>query len=335
MKNINKDTSVTPLMYTLNKPLNEIIYPEAEYYQQGYLQVSKLHSLWYAQYGNPEGVPVITIHGGPGFGCAQEMRFFDLKFYRVILLDQRGAKRSKPFGELTENTTQDLIADLEKLREHLKIDKWLIFGGSWGTTLSIAYGEAHPAKCLGFILRAVFLARKSDFEHIWYGMKDHFPETWNEFVNFLPLDEQNDLVVAYDKRLNDSDLNMQLAAARSFMKYDLTCAFAFQNKSFEKILQDDDMVLNVSKIFVHYCKNNFYLELNQLLENCHQIKHLPSIIINGRFDVITRPFNAFELHQNWPGSKLVIVQDAGHSSLEPGIANALVEATEQMKKSIK
>lgn len=329
-----QDISITPLMYNLKKSLNEILYPLTEFYVQGYLQVSDRHSLWYAQYGNPQGVPVVIVHGGPGFGCNEEMRFFDLNFYRVILLDQRGAKRSKPVGELNDNTTQNLIEDLEKLRKHLKINKWIVFGGSWGTALSIAYGETCPAQCLGFILRGIFLARNSDIQQIWYGMKDHFPEAWEEYVNYLPPNERTDLIQAYDRQLNHPDVNIQLAAARAFMKYDLNCSFAFKNENVDNLLQNEEMILTVTKVFMHFCKNNFYLAPNQLLINLHKIKHLPAIIINGRFDVINPPKNALELHRHWPDSKLVIVQDAGHASLEPGIANALIEATEKMKENV-
>ncbi len=316
---------------SLQPSLDEILYPALEPFDQGFLKVSNIHTLWYAQYGNPQGVPVIVLHGGPGFGCNTEMRFFDLQFYRVILLDQRGANRSKPSGELKENTTDNLIADLEALRKYLKIKQWLVFGGSWGSTLALAYGQTHPDKCLGFILRGIFLGRKCDAHQLWYGIRAQYPDVWQEFADFIPLSERNDLITAYEKRFNDSDPKVHYPAALAFMKYDLTCSYALTTPNLDKLLGDKQRMLSTTRIFTHYCRHDCFLEKNQLLNNIHKINHLPAIIVHGRFDVITLPSNAYALYQQWPGAQLVLVQEGGHASLEPGIAKALVQATEKMK----
>lgn len=314
--------------------MESILFPKIETYDEGYLKVSALHSLWYAQFGNPEGVPVVVVHGGPGFGCSpRDMRFFDPTYYRIILFDQRGAVRSLPFGEMTENTTQDLIADMEKLRQHMGVEKWLLFGGSWGSALSVLYGEAHPDRCLGFILRGVFLATHAQTAQVWYGMRDHYPEVWEEFVSFVPENERGDLLQAFHKRINHPDPQIHLPAARAFMKYDLSCAFALQPPPVE-LLNDDRVIVGTTRTFVHYCMNNLFLRDNQLLDELSRITHLPAIIVHGRFDTICRPLSAYTLHKQWPGSQLIIVPDAGHSAAEPGIVKSLVGATESMKSLI-
>jgi len=243
--------TIAPLVYRLEQMLEEILFPAIKPYDEDYLDVSGLHRLWYAQFGNPHGIPVVVVHGGPGFGCSpRDMRFFDPKFYRIILFDQRGALRSQPFGEMQENTTQDLIADMEKLRQHLAVDKWLLFGGSWGSALSVLYGEAHPDRCLGFILRGVFLATHAQTQQVWYGMRDHYPEVWEEFVSFLPENERDDLLVAFRRRINDPDPEVHLPAARAFMKYDLSCAFALQARPLE-MLKDEKIIVGTTRTFIH------------------------------------------------------------------------------------
>ncbi len=330
MKNSSSLTISRPA-YILT--LEEILFPSIQPYQEDYLEVTALHQLWYAQYGNPRGIPIVVIHGGPGFGCSpNDMRYFDPSYFRIILFDQRGAKRSKPFGELRKNTTQYLIEDIETLRIHLGIKKWLVFGGSWGSALAMLYGETHPKFCLGFILRGIFLGRKHEYEQVWYGMKDTFPEVWDEVQKFLPVSERKDLIGAYYKRLIDPNPKIHMPAARAFTKYDFSCALLRSDPSFlNKILEDETTVLGLARTFTYYCKKKFFLKKDELIKNLPRIRHLPSIIVHGRYDTICRASVAYELYQKWPGSKLVFVQDAGHSALEPGIAKALIEAAETFK----
>lgn len=292
-----------------------------------------MHKLWYAEYGSLEGIPVIVLHGGPGGGCSDDdMKFFDPAFWRVILLDQRGAKRSKPFGELSDNTTQDLINDLEVLRKSLAIDKWLIFGGSWGSALALAYGEAYPDRVLGFILRGVFLAQKSENLNLWYGMRDTFPDIWQEFNDFIPKEEQGDLLHAYHQLVMDPDSSISIPAAHSFFKYDVTCSFLkLSPEQLTRFMADDTLTLGLSRTFIHYSANNFFMKDNQLIDNIEKINHLPLIIVHGRYDTITRAKSAYTLHKLWPGSNLVFVDAAGHSAMEPQIVLELTYATEKMK----
>ncbi|WP_173237862.1 prolyl aminopeptidase [Legionella antarctica] len=310
--------------------------PSISLVHEGYLQVSELHEIWYGEFGNPQGFPVIVLHGGPGAGCSDnDLQLFDLTFWRVILLDQRGAKRSKPFGEMKENTTPDLISDLEFLRRKLNIDKWLVFGGSWGSTLALSYGETYSDHILGFILRGVFLARASDNLHFWYGMRHTFPEAWQEFNDFLPADQQHDLIHSYHRLIMDSNPGVCMPAARAFLKYDLVCAFLnISAEQLSMLLSDDQLVLGISRTFIHYSINNFFLTENQLINNINRMNHLPLIIVHGRYDTITCAKSAYEVHKLWPGSELRIVACSGHSAMEPGIALSLIQATEKMKERI-
>lgn len=328
---------ISDSVYTLKQPLEEIVFPEIQPYQEDYLQVSDLHSLWFAQYGNPQGVPIIILHGGPGFGCSLiDMRYCDPSYYRIILLDQRGAKRSKPIGETQQNTASYLIDDLESLRKHLNIQQWFLFGGSWGSLLAILYGEAYPEHCLGFILRGIFLGRQSDIHNVWYGMQDVYPERWDEFQKFLPADERSDLINNYYDRLMDPDPNIHWPAVRALSTHNLNASCLMPSPQLvEKFLENTAQALAVSRIFTLYSKNNCFIEENQPLNNISRIQHLPAIIVHGRYDMICKAKNAYDLHQNWPGSELIFVQDAGHSALEPGISKALLEVSEKMKSYYK
>lgn len=328
--------SIPPLVYKLEQDLNSVLFPEISPYEEGTLQVSPTHRIWYAQYGNPKGVPVVVLHGGPGFGCSpRDMRFFDPQFYRIILLDQRGAGRSTPHASLEENNTQKLVADIEALRAHLQVTQWVIFGGSWGSALALTYAQAHPERCLGFVLRGIFLGTKAEVLQLWYGMKDTFPEVWDEFNAFIPPNEQADLISAFHKRLNDPDPKVHMPAALAFAKYDFTAAFALTAPLIDAMLRDEKMVLGVARIFTHFTTHDFFLEPDQIVRNLKKINHLPLFIVHGRFDTICRAKVAYELAKNWPGSKLSFIQDAGHSAAEPGIAKALVEATQKMKELVK
>jgi proline iminopeptidase len=322
--------------YIAKYTLEDVLYPIIKPLNEGYLKVSDLHEIYFAEYGNPKGIPVVNIHGGPGAGSsANDMRFFDPKHYRIILFDQRGAKRSKPLASIKENTTADLISDLEKLRKALKIDKWLVFGGSWGSALALAYGQTHPKQCLGFVLRGIFLGNEEEYLQVWYGMQDIFPEAWEEFNNFLPANERKDLVTSYYKRITHSDAKIHMPAARAFIKYDFSCANLFiDDLKIKKMLKDDVLVLGLARIFAHYSMHKFFFKKDQLLNGTKKISHLPAIIVHGRYDVICRVKSAYKLHQAWPASELMIVADAGHSSHEPSVAKALVNATKKMKKLV-
>jgi proline iminopeptidase len=312
-------------------------FPLIESFNQEYIQVSPLHELWYAEYGNPKGVPVIFLHGGPGAGCSEkDITFFDSEFWRIILLDQRGSNRSKPFGEMRENTTQNLVSDLDVLRKKLHIDKWLVFGGSWGSTLALCYGEYYPEHVLGFILRGVFLARAKDNWHFWYGMRDTFPDAWHELNNFVPDDERHDLLTYYHKLLMDPNLAIATPAAQSFVKYDLTCSFLKVSVAeLSGLMTNEKFTLGLSRTFVHYSINNFFLTENQLINKIHKINHLPLIIVHGSYDIISPVKNAYELHELWRGSELHVAEAAGHSAMEPEIAKRLIQATEKMKSLIR
>lgn len=314
----------------------KLLFPSSKSFQEGHLRVSPIHELWYGQYGNPNGIPVIVLHGGPGAGCSDDdMKFFDPEFWRIILLDQRAAKRSKPFNEMKENTTQHLIADLEILRKQLLIDKWLIFGGSWGSALAIAYGETHPNHVLGFILRGICLARKHENLHLWYGIRDIYPDIWQEFNDFLPIEQQGDLIHSYYKLVMDPNPDIAMPAARAFVKYNLKCSFInLSSTNLKHFMSDDKFVIGLSRTFIHYSINNFFLKDNQLIDNIALINHLPLIIVHGRYDMITLAKSAYELHRLWSGSELIFADAAGHSAKEPAIALGLVRSTEKMKLMI-
>lgn len=328
--------TITKSVYTLEQPLETTLFPVIKPNYERYLAVSDLHTLWYAEYGNSSGIPVVFFHGGPGFGTdAISMRYFDPIFYRIILIDQRGSGRSTPTGELQENTTEHLIRDMETIRTILGIEKWLIFGGSWGSALALLYAQKNPDRCLGLILRGIFLAREKEYHHLWYTMKHTHPEAAEALENFLPESERSNLIAAYYKKLIDKDPVLVMEAATAFMKYDLTAAFLMNNP--EKIataLTNTTLTLGCARIFTHYCMNNFFISKNEILDNINKIIHIPTIIVQGRYDVICLPSVAYELHKNLPLSELIFVQDAGHSASEPGIVKALVEATEYMKKII-
>lgn len=298
--------------------------------EEGFLQVSELHNIFYAVYGNPKGIPVIVLHGGPGAGCSDQMsESFDLTRWNVVMLDQRGAKRSQPFCCMEENTPQHLVRDIETLRQHLKVDKWVVFGGSWGSSLALLYGQANPERCLGFILRGVWLCREPDYLHLFYGMGKVFPEAYQAVIDYIPESEREDLIEAYYKRVFDPDPKIHLKAARTFMRFDFICATHLPNpKMVETMLENDQLVLSVAKAFLFYAKNQFFLKPNQILSNMEKISHIPAVIIHGRYDNICLPEMAYLLYKSWPNSMLWMVEDGGHSSQDPSISGALVSATD-------
>lgn len=299
-----------------------------------HLKVSDLHEIYIETYGNPEGVPVIVLHGGPGVGGdVRYTRSFDLEHYYVIMLDQRGAKRSKPFAELTDNNTQNLVNDLEVIRKHFGIEKWVVAGGSWGSTLALSYGQAFPERCLGFILRGIFLGTREEIDRLITEMYKSYPEYWEEMLEILDEAEKQNVEAAIRKRVMDPDPAIQRQAAIAFMKYDLATGTIAPNISkIDELLEDISLTLGVCKFFFHYAEHNFFLEDGQLLQNIGKISHLPCYIVHGRHDAITRLDKAYALHKKWSGSKLYIAEKSGHAHVEKMIEKGLMAASEEMKK---
>jgi proline iminopeptidase len=312
--------------------LRTSLFPPLDPYRRGTLGVDPLHALPWEESGDPYGIPAVFLHGGPGGGCSPRHRqFFDPSFYRIVLFDQRGAGHSIPVGEVRNNTTQHLVDDLEVLRRELRIERWLVFGGSWGSTLALAYGQAHPQRCLGFVLRGIFLGRREEIDWFLDGMGLFFPEAKRKFVEALPQDERGDLLGNYYRRLIDPDPAIHLPAAQAWSTYEGACSSLAPNPDLASQLDDDGSALALARIEAHYFVNQVFLPEASLLENVSRIRHLPCTIVQGRYDVVCPPSSAFELQARWPGAELVIVPDAGHSAWEPGITRELVVATEKMK----
>jgi len=308
------------------------LYPEIEPYSAGTLKLDGLHTMYWEQSGNPEGTPVLFLHGGPGAGASPaHRRFFDPAHYRIVVYDQRGAGRSTPLGELRDNTTPLLISDIERLRAHLGIARWLVFGGSWGSTLALAYGEAHPDRCAGFILRGVFLCRRSEINWFLYGLRNLFPEPWETFAATIPPSERADLLAAYYRRLTDPDPAVHLPAARAWSTYEGMCSTLLPSPETVAYFAGDGVSLGLARIEAHYFTHDIFLPENSLLANVGRLRHIPCVIVQGRYDAVCPIVSADDLRRAWPEAEYVIVNDAGHSAWEPGISAALVRATERFK----
>ncbi|XP_042417658.1 proline iminopeptidase-like isoform X1 [Zingiber officinale] len=317
---------------------NSNLYPHIEPYSTGFLKVSDIHTLYWEQSGNPNGHPVVFLHGGPGAGTsASNRRFFDPEFYRIILLDQRGAGKSTPHACLVDNTTWDLIGDIEKLREHLGIPEWQVFGGSWGSTLALAYSQLHPDKVTGIILRGIFLLRKKELD--WFyegGAAAIFPDAWEPFRDFIPEEERDNFILAYNKRLNSDDLDVQIKAAKIWTTWELMTAHLLQNQENVKRGEDDIFSLAFARIENHYFINKGFLPSGSyILDNVDKIRHIRTVIVQGRYDVCCPMMSAWDLHKAWPEAEFKVIPDAGHSANEPGIAAALVAANEKFKNLIR
>ena len=308
------------------------LYPEIKPHKKGWLAVDNLHHLYWEQSGNPQGVPVVFLHGGPGAGAvAAHRRFFDPDYYRIVIFDQRGAGRSKPLGELTKNTTADLINDIERLRKHLSIERWFVFGGSWGSSLALAYGQAHANRCLGLALRGIFLCRKTEIDWFMNGMRRIFPEAWEAFANFLPEQERADLLGNYHRRLIDPNPEIHLPAARVWSRYEGSCSTLRPNPEALSSLLEPTAALGLARIEAHYFVNNCFMQEGQLLDKVSQLARIPCIIVQGRYDAVCPIVSAVELAAAWPNAELQIVTDAGHSAMEPGIRSKLIAAMERFK----
>ncbi len=308
------------------------LYPEIEPFASGMLPVDARHTLYWEQSGHPDGVAVVFLHGGPGAGSSPgQRRFFDPAFFRIVLFDQRGAGRSIPHGELTDNTTPHLLADLEKLRTHLGIGRWLVFGGSWGSTLSLAYAETHPESCLALVLRGIFLCRDHEVDWFLYGLRSVFPEAWREFVAPIPESERHDLLTAYASRLNHADPAVHMPAARAWSAYEGRCSTLLPNAEALAYFSGDHVALGLARIEAHYFRHRLFLPENALLSNVHRLRKIPAVIVQGRYDMVCPPVTADELHRAWPEAEYIVVPDAGHSAWEPGIRAQLVAAMERLK----
>lgn len=311
------------------------LYPEIEPYHHGMLPLDARHTMYWEQSGNAEGIPVLFLHGGPGAGSApSHRRFFDPAHYRIIIYDQRGAGRSTPLGEIHDNTTPHLIEDIETLRQYLGIEKWLVFGGSWGSTLALAYGEAHPARCLGFILRGIFLCRKSEIDWFLYGLCHFFPEAWQDFVAPLSPLERNDILATYYRRLMDPDPAIHMPAARAWGRYEGRCSTLLPSPETVNYFSSDTVALGLARMEAHYFSHDIFLPQNALLDNVTKLHPLPAIIVQGRYDAVCPIVSANDLHQAWPQAEYVIIEDAGHSAWEPGIRSALVQAADKFKATL-
>ncbi|MGC9528958.1 MAG: prolyl aminopeptidase [Limnospira sp.] len=304
------------------------LYPPIEPYAEGQLQVSSLHTLYFEQSGNPEGQPVVVLHGGPGGGCLPDYRrYFDPEKWRILMFDQRGCGKSTPHAELEENTTWHLVADIERLRNHLGIERWVVFGGSWGSTLSLAYSQTHPDRCKGLILRGIFMLRKSELQWFYQeGTSYIFPDAWEEYVKPIPPEERHDFLSAYYKRLTSDDPDVRLEAAKSWSIWEASTSKLFPDPNLMKKFGDRDFATAFARIECHYFVNGGFFESeDQLLANVGRIRHIPAAIVQGRYDVVCPMKTAWELHRAWPEAAFILIPDAGHSMSEPGIAKALVE----------
>jgi proline iminopeptidase len=307
------------------------LYPPIEPYQAGKLRVSDGHEIYWEQSGNPRGKPVVFLHGGPGGGTEpRHRRFFDPRAWRIVLLDQRGCGKSTPHASLTANTTWHLVDDLERLREHLSIDRWAVFGGSWGSTLGLAYAQRHPERVTAMMLRGIFTFLPDEID--WFyrtGTRVLFPDAYEEFIGELPSAERHDPIEAYHRRLVDDDPAVRATAARAWSRWECCVATLLRDDDLVSHCDDPAFSLAFARIESHYFVHDGFLERpTQLLDDLPRIHHIPAVIVHGRYDVICPLHNAWRLHRAWPGSRLHIVADAGHSANEPGIARALVAATD-------
>ncbi|WP_342620229.1 prolyl aminopeptidase [Rhodoferax sp. GW822-FHT02A01] len=308
------------------------LFPPLQPHGSGMLAVDEIHTLYWEECGNPNGVPVLFLHGGPGAGLSPKHRqFFDPAYYRIVLFDQRGAGQSTPLGETRNNTTQLLIADIERIREMLGVQQWLVFGGSWGSTLALAYGQAHSERCSGFILRGIFLCTPAEVDWFLNGIRWFFPDAHERFVAPIAEADRGDLLPAFCKKLFGDDRAAGVAAAQAWGRYEGSTINLLPNPTVEEEFGSESVALGVGRLEAHYFTHGAFLSEDQLIRNVDRIRHLPCIIVQGRYDVICPPLSAWRLHQAWPEAGFHIVPDAGHGAFEPGISRLLVRATEQFK----
>ena len=311
------------------------LYPDIESYSNGFLDLDGHHQMYWELSGNPKGLPVVFLHGGPGAGASpSHRRFFDPDYYKIIIFDQRGSGRSRPFADITDNTTQHLVSDMEFLRQHLEIDEWLVFGGSWGSSLALAYGIMHPDRVLGFILRGLFLCTRRELDWFLYGIKTVFPKEWQEFRDFLPYEEREEILNSYFNRLINPDVYIHGPAACAWTNFEASCSTLLPNIPRKLGVGSGQMFLALAKIEAHYFKNEFFLSDDYFYKNLNKIKKIPATVIQGRYDMVCPIVTAYELLNDWHEANLVIIPDAGHSAMEPSLRSGLVAATERFKQKI-
>ena len=309
------------------------LFPDIAPYETGFLPLSAGHVMYWEQVGNPRGQPVLFLHGGPGAGAgALHRRFFDPHHWRVIIFDQRGAGRSRPLGELRENTTQHLVRDIEVLRQFLGIENWLLFGGSWGSTLALAYAQEHPSRVLGCVLRGVFLGRQEEVSWFLKGLRLVFPDAWAAFSEHLPQEERGDLLGAYLRRLCDPDPAVHLPAARAWSQYEGSCSTLLPSPETVASFAQDRTALGLARIEAHYFAHDLFLPPEGLLSRMDRLAGIEAEIVQGRYDMVCPATSAFELAAAWPTARLTVIPDAGHSALEPGLRTALVSAVERFRR---
>ncbi|MEG3910659.1 prolyl aminopeptidase [Microcoleus sp. w2-18bC1] len=308
------------------------LYPPRQPYNEGELKVSDLPTIHFEESGNPEGKPIVLLHGGPGGGCPPFYRqYFDPEKWRLVMFDQRGCGQSKPHAELQENTTWDLVNDIEKLREYLNIHQWVVFGGSWGSTLSLAYSQTHPDRCKGLILRGIFMLRQKEIRWFYQeGASYIFPDAWEEYVKPIPINERDDLLTAYYQRLTSPDAQIRLEAARAWSIWEGSTSRLFPDLDLKQSFGIDAFAEAFARIECHYFINKGFIDPeDKLLLNIDRIRKIPAVIVQGRYDVVCPMMSAWELHRAWPEADFIVVADAGHSMSEPGIRTCLMEATDK------
>jgi len=308
-------------------------YPSIEPYATYELSVDAPHVLYVEELGNPKGLPVVFLHGGPGAGCnPDQRRFFDPSRYRIILFDQRGSGRSRPHAELEKNTTQALVSDMETIRRHLKVDRWVVFGGSWGSTLGLIYAEMHPDRVISLVMRGIFLCRQKDFD--WFyepgGASWLFPDAYEPFIGLLSPDERKQVIESYYRRLTSPDEKTRIEAAIQWSGWEGRTATLLPDPSVVSYFTEPHLAVSLARIEAHYFINNIFLEPNYILNNVHKLDNIPGYIVHGRYDMCCPVENAYLLHKAWPKAKFEIIPDAGHSAKEPGILDALIRATREI-----
>ena len=297
-------------------------------YENNFMEVSNGHSIYFEQYGNPKGIPILFLHGGPGAGFSNAHKsFFDPNLFRVVFFDQRGSGKSIPYAETKDNNTQFLISDIENLRKLLKIDKWYLFGGSWGSTLALLYGIDFPNRCLGFILRGIFLGTKTEIDWFLYDVKKFFPEAYDKFVSYVPQNYRNNILKWFHNQLHSNNRSKKLKAASVWAEYENSCS----SLNYMPRPISGEQALAISKIETHYFMNNCFIDDNYIIKNIDKICDIKSIIVQGRHDVICPPFTALKLADCWYNSKIEIVEDAGHSGFETNIIKKLINALQMIK----
>lgn len=308
------------------------LFPEIAPYANGFLAVDTTHNIYWEQSGNPDGVPVVLLHGGPGAGASPtHRRFFDPDHYRIIIFDQRGAGRSQPLGSLKHNTARDLVGDIEMLRIHLGVERWHIFGGSWGSTLAMHYAIAHPKRCLSLLMRGIFLCEQDEINWFLYGMRKIFPEAWEQFAGLLPDEEQDCLLEGYYKRLTDPDPKVQIQAAIRWALYEGACASLMPNYETITTPEQKQSALALARIEAHYFKNEVIAPEDSILNKIDILRPIPTTIIQGRYDAICPIETAYKLHCAWPEADYIVVPDGGHSAMDPPVRSRLIEATQGLK----